>query len=1145
MKRNKNSLNLYQKKRKKSLSKVTDFGRSMVEMLGVLVMIGLIGITSIMGFRYGMNVYKAYRIQETATQIRSLVEASQITTEDRAVVFLKRTPMRGYGVNVSEIDVADKYSIFRIELNDVPTGVQRLVYAQKENYAKMGILVVPTSKISDTITKQDWINAGLNNDEFELLFHATSSGHNDNRLIYAFINNSRGHNDIPRQFIPSVNESECPAGRPYLYEGNCYVCDPAADQHWENGRGCVSNNCTDGQKWNYLTGKCVNIEKNESTCPAGMCGEKCDVPCITGGSCAYPRTTIGGMCVCPSPKTDWDEENNKCLCPRGTYEKGNECVGCLNNKHCTSTPDTPVCSSTNNCGPCPPNKPVWNGSNCEACTAKSPGWDGTKCVSCYELDRDKPYWNGEVCVACINHEQCPADMPKCNNNNVCEKCSLETPLWKEDKCVTCYEGNKNTPRWNGMKCQACPPSTPQWNTATNECTPCSEATPKWNGEKCITCVEADSNFPFWNGQNCTACPASLPKWNGQSCVKCASFDSEKPYWNGEKCVECPQKTRFWNGTTCVECLDHDVCPETQPNCAAGVCMECPPGAPIWKDGVCQSCPSERPIWDGEDCFECLEHTDCPLEKPRCSAEFVCEACNQEREKWDAVSGQCICKSGRYGENCIECVGSSKVWDDVNGKCVCEGQHVMDDDGDCVSCFAKDPTKPYYDDDEKTCRSCNSNQYWNTHDNMCKVIDYECRSNADCNKNGAMGYYCYMEQGNSCSVEFDDVAGSNRYSGKCVKAEGDVLTPYEATVYTASNKRMTWWSAQRFCEAFGQELVDLSYYQCADEITGDNQYCHEKADNNTEYNVANIAGLVNYLNDIYETQYNTWTANSVGDSCHAYGISWGKGHIFNAAQGGLSVVEGGEGKEAEEVNNIAFCKCPAANPLWDTQTKSCLSACPEDRKYYDTYSHSCVASCPNNRPFYDKTTQTCLRSCPEKRPYFDETSQNCLEKCPSVRPVYNEKKYTCEESNYGKACFSNVECGNNGLYCYIEGVTHSEARELASNCREKEAGTCRYVLSDAVDKGDGVIISEKPVTWYTAQRFCAALNKNMMTYSTYDKYSSEKLANEILWSASDATNDGSNCKAEILQPTSGYCPFCYKIHDKNDSPSSTTPKAGCI
>ena len=101
--------------------KHNETGRSMLEMIGVLAIIGVLSAGGIAGYRYGMDKYHA---ATTINEInrRSLVYSQQMMLKNKELSGseFKNTTDLGYPISVNKIE---NQPYFRIELDNVPKGV--------------------------------------------------------------------------------------------------------------------------------------------------------------------------------------------------------------------------------------------------------------------------------------------------------------------------------------------------------------------------------------------------------------------------------------------------------------------------------------------------------------------------------------------------------------------------------------------------------------------------------------------------------------------------------------------------------------------------------------------------------------------------------------------------------------------------------------------------------------------------------------------------------------------------------------------------------------------------------------------------------------------------------------------------------------
>lgn len=122
-----------------------------------------------------------------------------------------------------------------------------------------------------------------------------------------------------------------------------------------NVAGIYCVKCNAPKHWDAASQRCVS-------CQAGHAWDAALHQC---SCCDLPRQIIGADCVCPPPKTQWNNSTKTCSCPPNTY--GDQCQPCPAPRQWNY--------QTNTCD-CPPPTTVWNGAQC-VCPA---GRYGPNCV---------------------------------------------------------------------------------------------------------------------------------------------------------------------------------------------------------------------------------------------------------------------------------------------------------------------------------------------------------------------------------------------------------------------------------------------------------------------------------------------------------------------------------------------------------------------------------------------------------------------------------------------------------------------------------------------------------------------------------------------------------------------------------------------
>ena len=241
---------------------------------------------------------------------------------------------------------------------------------------------------------------------------------------------------------------------------------------------------------------------------------------------------------------------------------------------------------------------------------------------------------------------------------------------------------------------------------------------------------------------------------------------------------------------------------------------------------------------------------------------------------------------------------------------------------------------------------------------------------------------------------------------------------------------------------------------------------------------------------------------------------------------------GGAKECDEATCEGYCSaegacknCPEEAP-WNEATKQCKCS---SSKHWNKEIEACAACGDNShctsssKPVCNAegNCDTCKNVDPEKPNW---NGSECVSECPTDKPVLysnqcvecrtnsdcdkkgDEEHYWCDtNTNNGTCtpcdnwdestqrckigeCESNDDCGE-GEYCYLQSGS-SCTREFQYNkfgvgSSDSYKSQCKKAKSDINTSGDTnskYIMSTKSMTWWSAERFCKALNKQMVTIS---------------------------------------------------------------
>lgn len=304
-------------------------GRSMVEMLGVLVIMGLLSLGGIWGYQYAVSAYNAAQIQDIGAKAKVLASAKRARSTQSLEKFLNKTPMRAYQptVEIEETTTAlgRIQRIYKITLHQVPNHIQTALYARKSNFAKMDIMLAPAQDaVSKTEQNDSWIADGMSIGAYEVL-SPYSAFQESEQVLLTFETFARGHSATTD--MPEDTATKCPADMPFYNEltDSCSRCDSSKNAYWNPLESqCVT--CDDPRNvWDNMNYICI--------CPIGTYGENCEY-------CQAPREWRDEKCQCPIDSPLW-------------YEEESTCVGCITNADCSTDYYCHTNDNIYQCRPCP------------------------------------------------------------------------------------------------------------------------------------------------------------------------------------------------------------------------------------------------------------------------------------------------------------------------------------------------------------------------------------------------------------------------------------------------------------------------------------------------------------------------------------------------------------------------------------------------------------------------------------------------------------------------------------------------------------------------------------------------------------------------------------------------------------------------
>ncbi len=141
---------------------------------------------------------------------------------------------------------------------------------------------------------------------------------------------------------------------------------------------------------------------------------------------------------------------------------------------------------------------------------------------------------------------------------------------------------------------------------------------------------------------------------------------------------------------------------------------------------------------------------------------------------------------------------------------------------------------------------------------------------------------------------------------------------------------------------------------------------------------------------------------------------------------------------------------AATPKWNGT--SCVT-CAEDSVNTPIWNGSSCVACPTEAQKWDTDKKECVPvECPENKPYYHNTSETCV------------------------ACYENAHCDKNDGKTYYCFATSSNLYEEIINSSECKEAT---ILTPKEGTSSDWTLSNDPMNWWSAKRFCQAINKPTM------------------------------------------------------------------
>ena len=626
--------------------KNAETGRSMVEMLGVLMLMGFLSVGGILAFRYVMTTYQAGEIQDAAAQAKVLMTSRQVRTLDSLKKFLNKTALKTYEIQVEIQDVRNEryeyasYRIHKIILKNMSSNLQQAIYARKDNFAKMDIMISPDEQIETDQSLGSWLYAGMKEDSYEVFDDSGLTNPSpSNEITISFIRKIRvkGEGNVPSS---GLLPAECPADMPYYDDltDSCLKCNPEENAHWQAS-----------------TQSCV---------------------------------------VCHEPQTVWDNVTQKCECPFGLY--GNNCEPCDSPKEwrenaCQCPLSAPIGFETETCN-CPINKDVINGVCQEVCPSNT-GLTGVRdlTTNICQCDTSAGYKADSV------NDKCVCDTSRdyySKGDGGCIKCYQVTKafaqsMWGSDDTLGLNIDSVDETVWYcGFNRRDTSDNRPRfYNPSTATYCDKFEVLRKDGGQfVCSGCGGAGNG---WGGSGdkyldlgICAC-AFHSSWIEEE-DRCVAPCAVSYYYLNGQCTKCPETTWTTDGTACYGT-----------NCDGGTSVTAGDYQftyRTWLKNVPEHCKVNASDGVSGRAFQSLDpNSDCYYRKGCSLVRGNLAPCTFGQ----LITSSCSCSTGgtKYccattdyetETGCVTC-SDGQVPNDTNDGCIACTDNTIAKDGQCVPC----------------------------------------------------------------------------------------------------------------------------------------------------------------------------------------------------------------------------------------------------------------------------------------------------------------------------------------------------------------------------------------------------------------------------------------------------------------------------
>ena len=441
--------------------KISESGRSMVEMLGVLAVIGVLSIGGIAGYMIAMNRHHSNNVLEGVSARAVIISAQKMMGQPAAQPADMAEEIDDYAVAVVE-EPGVCAECFGIEVSGIPQGVCRYILNQKWT-TPAGVYLN-----DDEYPTEDGTNCNEADNVIEFVF-SPSMGGESNTCGYC------QHDENGNCVADVTCNNDCPGDKPVKNSsGTCYSC---------SARGGLTVDATECAKCSnrYLTsaGKCVLCNTSGSAAADASECAKCPNRSMQDGLCVRDR--------CPDGQ--WMSSSGNCFdCSWNSAPSASEteCAKCSNR----------YLTSDGKCAPrCTDGQWMSSSGACYDCDYSSSATaDASECAKCSNRFRD--------------------------SDGYCRTCGYLSTWVKADatECAKCSDRYLTT----GGYCHPC--DYPYWSwTSATECAKCPNREIDTYGHCSIPCSDGQFMYVRGNYGGCISCSASYGETaNATECAKCSN-----------------------------------------------------------------------------------------------------------------------------------------------------------------------------------------------------------------------------------------------------------------------------------------------------------------------------------------------------------------------------------------------------------------------------------------------------------------------------------------------------------------------------------------------------------------------------------------------------------------------------------------------